>query len=112
MYKSRNTLFPKVEGAEVKKAMEHAYTIQNRTYEIINSAQGDSVVFIEMIENYPDEASGKTFRTPITLVLEFNGEKITRGRHYTDPALSHEFLESEQIYSALGKKPEMNIGPE
>lgn len=109
MYKSGDILFPAVSGEDVKKAMDEVYAIQGRSYEIVNVAQGENVAFIELIESYPDAESGKMFRTPITLVLEFRDGKIVRGRHYTDPALSHMHLGAERIYDALGKKPRTTI---
>jgi hypothetical protein len=109
MYRSKSDLFPSVSGDVVRESMSDVYTIKGRVYEIINHAQGDDVVFIEMIESYPDEKSGKEFRTPITLVLKFKDGKIITGRHYTDPQLSYEYLSKETIYSALKQRPMFSI---
>jgi ketosteroid isomerase-like protein len=109
MYRSRDTLFPSEKGQMLEKEMEDVYEIQNRQYEIMHTAQNDNVVFIEMIESYPDTETGKEYRTPITLVLEFKESKVVRGRHYTDPNLSHEYLSQEVIHSAIGSLPKMVI---
>lgn len=109
MYKSGETLFPAVQGEALKQEMGEAYEIQKREYEIVNTAQNGNVVFIEMVESYPDPKTGEGFRTPITLVLEFTDGKVVRGRHYTDPNLSHEHLSKEVIHGALGQEPKRTI---
>ena len=109
MYRSRDTLFPNVKGEMLKKEMEDVYKIPDRQYEIMHTAQNDDVVFIEMIESYPDTETGKEYRTPITLVLEFKESKVVRGRHYTDPNLSHEYLSQEVIHAAIGSVPKIVI---
>jgi len=109
MYRSRDTLFPNVKGEMLKKEMDDVYEIQDRQYEIMHTAQNDNIVFIEMIESYPDTKTGKEYRTPITLVLEFKDGKVVRGRHYTDPNLSHEYLSQEVIHTAIGSLPKMVI---
>lgn len=109
MYKSKDTLFPSVSGKAVRAAMDEVYEIQGRKYEILNTAQHENVVFVEMIESYPSEEAGKEYRTPVTLVLEFKDGKVVRGRHYCDPQLSYEYLEAETIYKATGHKPKLII---
>lgn len=69
MYRSDDTLFPSVYGDALRGEIEEVYEITGREYEIVHTAQNDNVVFIEMIESYPDKESGKEYRTPITLVL-------------------------------------------
>lgn len=106
MYRSRETLFPSIQGEMLKEVMDEVYEITDRQYEIMNTAQEGNTVFIEMIESYPDLKTNKEYRTPITLVLEFNDEgKVVRGRHYCDPQISHEYLERGIIHSAIGREP-------
>lgn len=106
MYRTGETLFPSVQGEMLKGVMDEVYEITDRQYEIMNTAQDANVVFIEMIESYPDLKTKKEYRTPITLVLEFNDEgKVVRGRHYCDPQISHEYLERDIIHNAIGRKP-------
>lgn len=109
MYQTKDSLFPSVSGDSLKGEMEDIYEITGREYEIVHTAQNQNVVFIEMIESYPDTESGKVYRTPITLVLEFKDGKVVRGRHYCDPKLSLESLSKQQIHSAVGATPQQII---
>jgi len=110
MYHSKDTFFPVVKEEVLKEVMENVYETQDRQYEIMNTAQNDNIVFIEMIESYPNSQTGKVYRTPITLVLEFNEEgKVVRGRHYCDPDLSDKDLSTESIHNAIGSIPELII---
>lgn len=100
VYKSTDKLFPKT-GDNVHRELEEVYPIKGRQYDIRNIAEGDNVVMIEMIESYPDPETGKVYRTPQVIVLEFKDGLIRTGRHYCDPSLSYMELSSEQIDSAL-----------
>ncbi len=91
VYKRRDgTLFPRVDGAQVRAAMKDVYVIKGREYKIRRIiAQGD-VVMAEMIESYPDEEKPDiVYRTPMVIVWEFEDGKIKRGRHYCDPQLAY-----------------------
>lgn len=83
------------------KLVKKIYKIKGRKYDIKNIAEGDDVVFIELIESYPDPETKKVYRTPLVLVLEFNGDKIRRGRHYCDPKISYLHLTKSQISKAM-----------
>jgi ketosteroid isomerase-like protein len=100
MYKAKDELFPKT-GDDVHSELNDVYPIQGRQYDIRNITEGEGVVMIEMIESYPDPETGKVYRTPQVIVLEFKDGLIRTGRHYTDPDLSYMQLPAEQIDSAL-----------
>ncbi len=109
MYKSKDELFPKT-GDDVHAELEVVYPIKGRKYDIRNIAEGEDVVMIEMIESYPDPETGKVYRTPQVIVLEFKDGLIRTGRHYCDPSLSYMELTTEQIDSALrDSKTKINI---
>lgn len=93
--KSSDQLFPTatMEGVE---NVENVYRIKGRVYEIMNIAESGDVVMVEMIESYPDPETQKVYRTPLVIVLEFENEKIKRGRHYCDPKLSYMYLTKDQ----------------
>lgn len=99
MYLGKKKLFPsvKVTGA---RDIDDVYVISGREYEILNIAEGDSVVFVELVESYPDPDSGQIYRTPLILVLEMKRGKIRTGRHYCDPRLSYMSLTKQQIRRA------------
>jgi ketosteroid isomerase-like protein len=88
-------LFPRKEYTG--KNLEAVYPIVGREYRIKNIAEGPSVVVLEMIESYPDPETGKLFRTPHVVVIEFKEGKIANGRHYCDPNLSYMHLEDELV---------------
>jgi ketosteroid isomerase-like protein len=100
MYKSKDELFPKT-GDDVHAELDDVYPIQGRKYDIRNISEGNEVVMIEMIESYPDPETGKVYRTPQVIVLEFKDGLIRTGRHYTDPDLSYMELSIDQINLAL-----------
>lgn len=100
MYKGRDTLFPLVEAAAIKNAMQEAYFITDREYLIFNICENDNSVFVELIESYSLE--GVRYQTPMVLVLYFEDNKIKTGRHYCDPNLSHISL-SKDILSLAYK---------
>ena len=84
-------LFPTTKK-DIRKDMEEAYVIEGRQYDIRNIAESENVVFVELIESYPDPKTGKVYRTPLVLVLEMKNGKIRTGRHYLDPRLSGKHL--------------------
>lgn len=90
----RETFKNQDEGKEI-------YEIKGRKYDIRNIAEGDNVVFVELVESYPDSKTKKVYRTPLVLVLEFEGNKIRRGRHYCDPKISYLYLTKAQIKTAM-----------
>lgn len=100
VYEGKDTLFPST-GENVKEAMKDAYPIKGREYDIRNITENDDVVMIEVIESYPDEETGKIYRTPQVIVLELENGRIKTGRHYTDPRLSYMYLTNEVIDQAL-----------
>ena len=101
MYKSSDgKLFPR-SLPDFSTEMKNIYTIKGRKYEIINIGEGKDVVLVELIESYPDEDTGKMYRTPLVIVIEFKDGSILRGRHYCDPRLSSEFLSESKIKDAL-----------
>lgn len=81
--------------------MTEAYPIRGREYDIRNITENENVVMIEVIESYPNEETGKVYRTPQVIVLELVNGKIRTGRHYTDPRLSYMELTKEAIDTAL-----------
>lgn len=99
MYQGK-TLFPK-KTLEDLKLIKKIYKIKGRKYDIQNVAENSNVVFIELIESYPDTKTKKIYRTPLVLVLEFEGNKIRRGRHYCDPKIPHLYLTGSQIKKAM-----------
>lgn len=100
----KGVIFPSVDYRTIKKAMKDVYEIKGRQYEIKNTAEGDNVVMIEMIESYPDPESKKMYRTPLVIVLEFEGEKVITGRHYCDPKISYAGLTPQTLAKAFKKK--------
>jgi ketosteroid isomerase-like protein len=96
MYRGRKELFPST-GNDVEEEMGDVYVIKGRKYDIRNIAEGDGVVKLELIESYPDADTEKEYRTPLVIVLEMDGGRIRKGRHYCDPAISYEHLEKEKI---------------
>ncbi|MGK2849237.1 MAG: hypothetical protein ACSLEX_04215 [Minisyncoccota bacterium] len=104
VYETRNgVLFPKTAIAgDVDLA--DAYIIKGRKYEIMNIAEGQNVVVVELVESYPDPKTKKTYRTPLVLVLEMKNGKVETGRHYCDPRLSYRHLTSTQTKKAFAKK--------
>ncbi len=100
MYKSKDELFPKT-GDNIHDELDEVYPINGREYDIRNIAEAENVVMIEMIESYPDPETGKVYRTPQVIVLEFKDGLIRTGRHYCDPNLSYMELPTEQIDLAL-----------
>lgn len=98
-YKDRKgRLFPR-STPDFKAEMKDIYAIKGREYAIKHVAEGDGVVMIELVESYPDSETGKIYRTPLVLALEFEEGKIVRGRHYCDPQLSYLNLSQEDIDS-------------
>lgn len=92
-------LFPTT-NKNIKNDMKEAYVIKERQYDIRNIAEGESVIFVELIESYPNVKTKKIYRTPLVLVLEMKNGKIRTGRHYLDPRLSSKHLSKAQIEKA------------
>lgn len=100
MYQGREELFP-TSSINVKSEMDEVYVIKGRKYDIRNIAESENVVMLEMIESYPDSDTGKIYKTPQVIVLEFEDGKIKTGRHYNDPQVSRLDLTDAQIDDAL-----------
>jgi ketosteroid isomerase-like protein len=92
-------LFPTTKK-DICNDLEEAYVIKGRQYDIRNIVDGKDVVFVELIESYPDPKTKKVYRTPLVLVLEMKNGKIRTGRHYLDPRLSGKHLTKTQIEKA------------
>lgn len=100
MYKHGKEIFPTT-GKSVGNEMDKTYAIKGRKYDIRNIAEGEGVVMVELIESYPDPETGKTYRTPLVLVLEMENGKIKKGRHYMDPNVSFLHLSEEEVEKGL-----------
>ena len=100
MYKHGEVLFPST-GKKVETEMKETYRIKGRKYDIRNITQNNKVVMVELIESYPDPETGREYRTPLVLVLELEGGKIKKGRHYCDPRVSFLHLTEKQIEEGL-----------
>ena len=97
------TVFRRLEGPKLMKYMEMAFETTGREYEfknVIADEQSQTVV-VEFVESYPDEKTGKTFRTPQVSICEIKDGKLYRTRHYLDPRLSYKYLEESDIKKAL-----------
>lgn len=92
-------LFPTT-SKNIKNNMKEAYVIKGRQYNIRNIAEGKNVVFVELVESYPNVKMKKVYRAPLVLVLEMKNGKIRTGRHYLDPRLSGKYLSKAQIEKA------------
>jgi hypothetical protein len=99
MYQGKNNLFPSKKVSK-KKDLNEVYSITGRQYEIINIAEGKNIVFVELIESYPDPESRQIYKTPLILVLEMKGGMIRTGRHYCDPRVSSLGLTEQKIHNA------------
>lgn len=99
MYKGKQELFPSSK-ADFENEMQEIYPIKDRSYEIKNTAEGENVVMVELIERYPDPETGKVHQTPLMLVLEMKDGKIQKGRHYCDPQISYEDISEKSIKEA------------
>lgn len=100
MYRnSKGLLFPR-DYAKSENDLDDVYAIKDRQYDIRNICAKDNVVMIEVVESYPDPETGKTYRTPEVIVLEFKEGKIWKGRHYCDPAISNLGLDRERVDEA------------
>ena len=108
MYRGKYALFP-ASQVNVKKELKEIYPIRGRKYRIKNTAEGENVVMIELIESYPDPTTGKLHQTPLVLVLEMEDGKIKTGRHYCDPKLSHEDLSEEQLGQGYRNSPDKQV---
>jgi hypothetical protein len=104
MYKdSKGILFPRSERP-TEEDMQSVYDYPNRKYHIYNITESTETVMLECVEMYREKDSDKYYVTPLVLIVEFEGDKILRGRHYCDPALSYLELDVKTIVSALSHK--------
>jgi len=108
MYRGKDTLFP-ASKPNVEKGMKEIYPIRGRKYRIKNTAEGENVVILELIESYPDSETGRFHQTPLVLVLEMEEGKIKTGRHYCDPKLSYENLTEKQLEQGYRSTPDKQI---
>ena len=104
MYKGKKEPFP-TSKADFMSEMQNIYKIKGRSYEVMNIAEGENLVMVELIERYPDEETGMLHQTPLVLVLEIRDGKIIKGRHYCDPQLSHEVLSEQSLKAAYKASP-------
>jgi len=106
MYQTKNgDTFPHDESTD-DESMEDVYHIKDRQYHIYNITESENTVIVECVEQYPDEKTGKLYRTPEILVMEFEGDKIIRGRHYCDPKISYLEISDEMLKDAYkGHEP-------
>ncbi len=100
-------LFPTTTN-NMESELKGAYWIRGRQYEILHIAEGEGVIFVELIESFPKQTPKKTskkiYSTPLVLVLEMKNGKIRTGRHYLDPRLSQKFLTKKQLAKAYQKQ--------
>ena len=96
MYLGKDRLFPS-SSPDSESDMQEIYPIRGRRYEIKNTAEGENVVMVELVESYPDPKTGKLHQTPLVLVLQMQDGKIRTGRHYCDPQLSRVDLSQEDF---------------
>lgn len=99
MYQSTRKLFPTTKVTR-RSQIGDTYAIKGRKYIIKNVGEGQDVVFVELIESYPDPKTGQVYRTPLVLVLEMKGGRVRTGRHYCDPRLSYMKLTPVQLRRA------------
>ena len=105
MYRGKDLLFP-TSRPNVKENLEEIYPIRGRKYRIKNTAEGENVVMVELIESYSDPKTGQFHQTPLVLVLEMEDGKIKKGRHYCDPKLSYEDLNEQQLQEGYRNTPD------
>lgn len=108
MYQGKSDLFPS-SLADFENETKDIYRIRGRKYEIKNTAEGDDVVMVELIESYPNSETGTLHQTPLVLVLEMQDGKIRTGRHYCDPQLSHQTLAEADFNRAYRDTPTKQI---
>lgn len=97
------TVFRRLEGPRLLEYMNAAFETTGREYEFKNviADEESQTVVVEFIESYPDEKTGKIFRTPQIAVCEIKDDKLFRTRHYMDPRLSYKYLDKSDIDKAL-----------
>lgn len=104
MYKNKEgDIFPRIEKP-TKLDLQSVYHIPGREYHIYNITESLETVMVECIEIYKGVETGKVCMTPLVLIVEFDGDKISKGRHYCDPALSYLELDKKIIVEALSNK--------
>ncbi|MDO8728798.1 MAG: hypothetical protein Q7K26_02780 [bacterium] len=108
MYHSKDILFP-TSKPNVEKEIKEIYSTRGRKYRIKNTAEGENIVMLELIESYLDSETGQLHQTPLVLVLEMVEGKIKTGRHYCDPQLSYENLSEKQLEQGYRNAPDKQI---
>lgn len=63
MYKGKEELFPE-SAKNVKTELGEVYQIKGRQYDIRNLVEGGDVVMVELVESYPNPATGKLPKHP------------------------------------------------
>ncbi len=101
MFKAKSGEFFPSSRPDFTAELAEAYAITGREYDIKHITEAADTIFVELIESYPDPASGEVFHTPLVLVLEIEDGKIKTGRHYCDPDISYAHLSAEQIKKAF-----------
>jgi len=96
-------VFRRLEGPKLLEYMNTAFETTGREYEFKNviADEKSQTVVVEFVESYPDEKTGKIFRTPQISVCEIKDDKLFRTRHYMDPRLSYKYLDKSDIDKAL-----------
>ena len=97
------TAFRRLEGPKLMEYMDMAFETTGREYEFkhVIADEESQTVMVEFVESYPDEKTGKVFRTPQISVCEIKDGKLFRTRHYMDPRLSYKYLDKSDIDKAL-----------
>lgn len=95
--------FSRLSGMDLRDYMKKAFQIRDREFifKTIVADVSSQTVVVEFIESYPDKKTNKTFRTPQVAICKFKNSKLYRTRHYMDPRLSYEYLDIEEIESAM-----------
>jgi hypothetical protein len=100
MYQGGNdVLFPSVRKPSAEQ-MQEVYETEGREYHIYNITESVDTVMVECVEQYPNVQTGFLHRTPLVLIVQFDGDMIVRGRHYCDPRLSQTILTDEVLKAA------------
>jgi len=108
MYQGKHELFPFVAAKQIKKAMNEAYVIKGRVYDIYNYTEQEGSVFLELVESYP--VKNKMYRTPLVLVIYFDKQgKIKLGRHYCDPKIYNNKKLTPQVLNKVYKKQKIKV---
>lgn len=108
MYQGKRELFPLVDAKQIKKAMNEAYVIKRRVYNIYNYVEQGDVVFLELIESY--SVKKEVYKTPLVLVIYFDKQgNIKLGRHYCDPKIYNNKKLTPQVLNRAYKKQKIKV---